>query len=205
MNVHSLSNRINCHSLEYSASTCPCFFGPPVAVVWRAQVASPPQNRHPERFAGTPLSRFRMQVPFHSVVRDDRRWLHPQCQTINRKPARLLDKLPDRDNRAQNTHHINRSFQQVPVLFFRANQERVCSWTIHRCLILSSKDAAGFRFCLTRLSVEDSCLASNIGCDDEMDWIQINPQLFNSFPPDARYLVGVSGARHSTVLHHHRF
>ena len=26
-----------------------------------------------------------------------------------------------------------------------------------------------------------------------MDWIQINPQLPGRFPPDARYLVGVSG------------
>jgi tRNA(Ile)-lysidine synthase len=44
--------------------------------------------------------------------------------------------------------------------------------------------------------------ASNIGCDDEMDWIQINPQLFSSFPPDSRYLVGVSGGRDSIVLLH---
>jgi hypothetical protein len=57
-------------------------------------------------------------MPFHSVVRDDGRGLNPQCQTINRKPARLLGKLPDRDNRAQNAHRINRSFQQVPALFF---------------------------------------------------------------------------------------
>jgi len=42
--------------------------------------------------------------------------------------------------------------------------------------------------------------ASNIGCDDEKDWIQINPQLFSSFPPDSRYLVGVSGGRDSIVL-----
>ena len=33
-----------------------------------------------------------------------------------------------------------------------------------------------------------------------MDWIQINPQLFSSFPPDSRYLVGVSGGRDSVVL-----
>ena len=33
-----------------------------------------------------------------------------------------------------------------------------------------------------------------------MDWIQINPQLFSSFPPDSRYLVGVSGGRDSIVL-----
>ena len=44
--------------------------------------------------------------------------------------------------------------------------------------------------------------ASNIGCDEEMDWIQINPQLFSSFPPDSRYLVGVSGGRDSIVLLH---
>jgi tRNA(Ile)-lysidine synthase len=44
--------------------------------------------------------------------------------------------------------------------------------------------------------------ASNIGCDDKMDWIQINPQLLGSFPPDSRYLVGVSGGRDSIVLLH---
>jgi tRNA(Ile)-lysidine synthase TilS/MesJ len=33
-----------------------------------------------------------------------------------------------------------------------------------------------------------------------MDWIQINPHLFSSFPPDSRYLVGVSGGRDSIVL-----
>jgi tRNA(Ile)-lysidine synthase len=36
-----------------------------------------------------------------------------------------------------------------------------------------------------------------------MDWIQINPQLLSSFPPDSRYLVGVSGGRDSIVLLHH--
>lgn len=36
-----------------------------------------------------------------------------------------------------------------------------------------------------------------------MDWIQINPQLFSSFPPDSRYLVGVSGGRDSIVLLHY--
>jgi tRNA(Ile)-lysidine synthase len=35
-----------------------------------------------------------------------------------------------------------------------------------------------------------------------MDWIQINPQLFSNFPPDSRYLVGVSGGRDSIVLLH---
>src|SRR6266508_1530555 len=44
--------------------------------------------------------------------------------------------------------------------------------------------------------------ASNIGCDDEMDWIQINPQLLGSFPPESRYLVGVSGGRDSIALLH---
>ena len=44
--------------------------------------------------------------------------------------------------------------------------------------------------------------ASNIGCDGEMDWIQINPQLLASFPPHSRYLVGVSGGRDSIVLLH---
>jgi tRNA(Ile)-lysidine synthase len=35
-----------------------------------------------------------------------------------------------------------------------------------------------------------------------MDWIQINPQFFRSFPPDSRHLVGVSGGRDSVVLLH---
>jgi tRNA(Ile)-lysidine synthase len=35
-----------------------------------------------------------------------------------------------------------------------------------------------------------------------MNWIQINPRLLSSFPPDARYLVGVSGGRDSVVLLH---
>ena len=35
-----------------------------------------------------------------------------------------------------------------------------------------------------------------------MDWIQINPQLLGSFPPDLRYLIGVSGGRDSIVLLH---
>jgi tRNA(Ile)-lysidine synthase len=47
--------------------------------------------------------------------------------------------------------------------------------------------------------------ASNIGCDDEMNWIQINPQLLGSFPPDSRHLVGVSGGRDSIVLLHYLF
>jgi tRNA(Ile)-lysidine synthase len=38
-----------------------------------------------------------------------------------------------------------------------------------------------------------------------MDWIQINPQLFSSFPRDSRYLVGVSGGRDSIVLLHRLF
>ena len=35
-----------------------------------------------------------------------------------------------------------------------------------------------------------------------MDWIQINPQLLGSFPPDSRYLIGVSAGRDSIVLLH---
>jgi tRNA(Ile)-lysidine synthase len=35
-----------------------------------------------------------------------------------------------------------------------------------------------------------------------MNWIQINPQLFSLFPPDTRYLVGVSGGRDSIALLH---
>jgi tRNA(Ile)-lysidine synthase len=35
-----------------------------------------------------------------------------------------------------------------------------------------------------------------------MNWIQINPRLLGSFPPDARYLIGVSGGRDSVALLH---
>jgi hypothetical protein len=93
MNVHSLSNRIYfsvCATLDYDLR---------------------------KTTAGL-LSRSRTQMPFRSVMRDDGRGLRSQCQTIKRKPARLLDKLPHRDNRAQNAHGINRSFQHVPALFF---------------------------------------------------------------------------------------
>ena len=50
--------------------------------------------------------------------------------------------------------------------------------------------------------IEDSGWASNIGCADEMHRIQINPQLFSRFPPEARHLVGVSGGRDSVALLH---
>ncbi len=62
MNVHSLSNRIYWRV----CATCNTTLG------WRT--------------AGL-LSSSRIQMPFHSVVRYDGRGLHPQCQTINRKPA----------------------------------------------------------------------------------------------------------------------
>jgi tRNA(Ile)-lysidine synthase len=35
-----------------------------------------------------------------------------------------------------------------------------------------------------------------------MNWIQIKPSLFRHFPPDARYLIGVSGGRDSVALLH---
>src|SRR5206468_6656269 len=41
---------------------------------------------------------------------------------------------------------------------------------------------------------------SNIGCEGAMNWIQTSFLL--SFPPDARYLVGVSGGRDSVALLH---
>jgi len=44
--------------------------------------------------------------------------------------------------------------------------------------------------------------ASNIGCDDEMDWIQIDANLPGRFEPEVRYLVGVSGGRDSVVPVH---
>jgi tRNA(Ile)-lysidine synthase len=43
---------------------------------------------------------------------------------------------------------------------------------------------------------------SNIGCEDAMDWIQIDKSFLRRFPPDARYLVGVSGGRDSVALLH---
>ena len=35
-----------------------------------------------------------------------------------------------------------------------------------------------------------------------MNWIQIKTKLLRSFPPEARYLIGVSGGRDSVVLLH---
>jgi len=45
-------------------------------------------------------------------------------------------------------------------------------------------------------------IALNVGCSAAVNWIQFNPQLFRSFPPDALYLVGVSGGRDSIALLH---
>ena len=41
-----------------------------------------------------------------------------------------------------------------------------------------------------------------VGCRCLVNWIQIKTKLLRSFPPDARYLIGVSGGRDSVVLLH---
>jgi len=45
-------------------------------------------------------------------------------------------------------------------------------------------------------------IALNVGCDEAMDWIQTKTNLLRTFPPDRRYLVGVSGGRDSVALLH---
>lgn len=45
-------------------------------------------------------------------------------------------------------------------------------------------------------------IALNVGCGDGMDWIQTKTNLLRTFPPDRRYLVGVSGGRDSVALLH---
>jgi tRNA(Ile)-lysidine synthase len=42
----------------------------------------------------------------------------------------------------------------------------------------------------------------NIGCRGLVNWIQIRTKLGRSFPPNARYLIGVSGGRDSVALLH---
>jgi len=41
-----------------------------------------------------------------------------------------------------------------------------------------------------------------VGCDAAVNWIQIKTELLPRFPPDARYLIGVSGGRDSVALLH---
>jgi tRNA(Ile)-lysidine synthase len=41
-----------------------------------------------------------------------------------------------------------------------------------------------------------------VGCRRLVNWIQIKTRLLRSFPPDARYLIGVSGGRDSVALLH---
>jgi tRNA(Ile)-lysidine synthase len=41
-----------------------------------------------------------------------------------------------------------------------------------------------------------------VGCRRLVNWIQIKTRLLRSFPPDARYLIGVSGGRDSIALLH---
>jgi tRNA(Ile)-lysidine synthase len=45
-------------------------------------------------------------------------------------------------------------------------------------------------------------IALNVGCGVDMNWIQAKTNLLRTFPPDGRYLIGVSGGRDSVVLLH---
>src|SRR5438876_8212923 len=42
----------------------------------------------------------------------------------------------------------------------------------------------------------------NVGCSAAVNWIQIKTELLPRFPPDARYLIGISGGRDSVTLLH---
>src|SRR6266496_4181311 len=45
-------------------------------------------------------------------------------------------------------------------------------------------------------------IALNVGCSSAMNWIQTKTNLLRRFPPEARYLIGVSGGRDSVALLH---
>src|SRR6266513_538769 len=45
-------------------------------------------------------------------------------------------------------------------------------------------------------------IALNVGCSATVNWIQIKPNLLRRFPPDVRYLIGVSGGCDSVALLH---
>jgi tRNA(Ile)-lysidine synthase len=45
-------------------------------------------------------------------------------------------------------------------------------------------------------------LVLKVGCQAAVNWIQIKTKLLRSFPPDARYLIAVSGGRDSVALLH---
>ena len=45
-------------------------------------------------------------------------------------------------------------------------------------------------------------IAFELGCRGLVNWIQIKTKLFRGFPPDARYLIAVSGGRDSVALLH---
>src|ERR1700737_4223618 len=68
--------------------------------------------------------------PDRSITHNTVRPLSGSCRNVDR----LLRKLPDCDDRAQNAEKINHHFERAATLLFRANQKRVCGFelAVHR-------------------------------------------------------------------------